>query len=113
MSFHLDWHGAEVIAATNRARGGALRAALEFVLGESARLVPVEEGTLARSGAVSVDAGQGVGTVSYDTPYAARQHEELSWRHDPGRTAKYLERPFVGTRDEQLQIIAAHLGRTW
>lgn len=33
------------------------------------------------------------GEVSFNTPYAARQHEELTWRHPLGGEAKYLENP--------------------
>jgi len=41
-------------------------------------------------------------TVGYDTPYAIKQHEDLTLRHPdprnplsvPGRKAKYLEDPF-------------------
>jgi hypothetical protein len=49
--------------------------------------------------------------VSYDTPYAVRQHEELSYRHDPGRTAKYLEGPLREEKDTILAIIAAQVRR--
>ncbi|MUL39631.1 hypothetical protein FZ103_00285 [Streptomonospora sp. PA3] len=83
------------IAPAQRAgREGAevgLGKGLEYLLGESDRLVPLEEGTLQRSGTTDQDGLSG--TVSYDTVYAARQHEELTWRHDPGRQAKYLEQP--------------------
>ena len=32
--------------------------------------------------------------ISYNTPYARRQHEELDWEHPLGGKAKYLEDPF-------------------
>lgn len=63
----------------------------EFGLEESNRIVPIEEGTLARSGTVSVDRASGVAQVSYDTPYAIVQHEDTQLRHDQGRQAKFLE----------------------
>ena len=34
-----------------------------------------------------------VASVTYDTPYAARVHENLTARHSPGRKAKFLEGP--------------------
>jgi len=70
-------------------RGVALAA--EHILGEANKAVPIEEDTLMRSGTVSTDPGKFTAAVSYDTPYAARQHEDMTLRHDQGRTAKYLE----------------------
>lgn len=70
-------------------RGVALAA--EHLLGESNKNVPHEEGTLERSGTVSTDPANFTAAVSYDTPYAARQHEDMTLRHNKGRTAKFLE----------------------
>lgn len=70
-------------------RGVALAA--EHILGVSNDQVPIEEDTLMRSGTVSTDPGTFSAAVSYDTPYAARQHEDMTLRHDAGRNAKYLE----------------------
>lgn len=70
-------------------RGVALAA--EHVLGEANKKVPIEEATLLRSGTVSTDPGNFTAAISYDTPYAVRQHESMHLRHDDGRTAKYLE----------------------
>lgn len=77
----------------------------EHVLSESTKRVPIEEGTLSRSGIATAEArpGEAVGAVSYDTPYAVRQHEEMDYRHDEGRTAKYLEGPLV----EEASTVAA------
>lgn len=77
------------------------RAALlagEHVLTESRRLVPHEEGTLERSGKVDTErqGSASVAAISYNTPYAVRQHEEMDYRHDEGRQAKYLEQPLEG-----------------
>lgn len=89
----------------------------EALLGKSMRIVPHDEGMLEGSGSAKVqnqevahgtddghmvqtgnkpDVSPGtviVGTVSYNKPYALRQHEELSYRHKEGRQAKYLESP--------------------
>ncbi|WP_328846118.1 minor capsid protein [Streptomyces sp. NBC_00258] len=86
-----------------------LRRGLEHVLAESRKIVPLEEGTLERSGKVDVDGLEG--SVSYDTVYARRQHEELTWRHLPGRTAKYLEKPMASERDVVLRLMAVGLRR--
>lgn len=68
------------------------------LLGRAQRIAPLEEGTLAASGTVSdvEEVGDRLEvTVSFNTPYAARQHEELTWQHDEGRQAKYLEAPLL------------------
>lgn len=97
----MAWSGnllANLTALEAKVKAGALQGvtlAAEHVLGESTKVVPIEEGTLSASGKTDaqMDGDVAVGAVSYDTPYAARQHEEMGWRHDAGRTAKYLERP--------------------
>lgn len=95
--------------ATDR---GVLIAA-EHVLGESRQVVPIapDGGTLERSGRASAEQSGGTtrGAVSYDTPYAAVQHEELHYRHAPGRTAKYLERPLNANRQQVLALISKEL----
>ena len=48
--------------------------------------------------------------VSYDTPYAIRQHEDLSYKHDAGRKAKYLEDPLnAAAKGPAKKIIERHL----
>lgn len=84
--------------ALARKRGGAgaakgLELGAHHLLGASRKLVPHEEGTLENSGKVSVDPGSHQAAVSFDTPYAVRQHEEMDYAHDDGRQAKYLEQP--------------------
>lgn len=82
----------------------------EFVLEAANRTVPIEEGTLARSGAASHDDGRTgtiTGVVSYDTPYAARQHEDTRLRHSPGRRAKWLQ----STLAEQKDAVGAHIAK--
>jgi hypothetical protein len=94
----------------------------EDLLSKSMRIVPHDEGILEGSGSARVQnvevakaSPEGpaethtleikdtipavrpgsviTGQVSYNTPYAAIQHEELSYEHKPGRQAKYLETP--------------------
>lgn len=87
-----------------------LEKGLHHVLRKAQQRVPLEEGTLERSGAVVMN-GPMDGAVVFDTPYARRQHEELTWKHLPGRTAKYLEIPMNTERDVVLQMMAVSLGR--
>ena len=89
----------------------------EDLLGKSMRIAPIDEGTMIGSASARVnrvevargskggtptttggrpDAKPGqvvVGEVSYNTPYALRQHEDLTFKHLPGKQAKYLEQP--------------------
>jgi hypothetical protein len=88
-----------------------LQVAAEHVLQVSNDRVPLETGTLMRSGRAVVDRSRGTASVSYDTPYAARQHEDLTMRHGPGRQAKYLESAIDDTRDDCLRIIARAVQR--
>lgn len=66
--------GKDPMPGVREAVRNGVQLAAEQVLGESRRLVPIEEATLERSGAASVeDTGEGVrGVVSYDTPYQVR-----------------------------------------
>jgi hypothetical protein len=105
----LELHGAEVKALAHEALAEGLGLGAEHLLQVSRERVPLEEGTLERSGVASVDEEALQAGVSYDTVYAVRQHEELDWRHDPGRTAKYLEAPMVEEHDTLVALVGAPL----
>lgn len=79
----------------------------EHILNVSNEHVPHEDGDLQGSGAVSEDPEALEVAISYDSPYAARQHEELTWRHDDGRTAKYLENAVNSEAGTVAEIVAA------
>lgn len=82
---------------------------LEHVLTESNKIIPLDEGTLERSGRVDRDGLQG--TISYDSVYARRQHEELTWRHLPGRQAKYLETALIQSAAVVRELMRVSLWR--
>lgn len=88
-----------------------LKIAMEHLLQVSREEVPHEEGTLERSGTPSVDPATLTGAVSYDTPYAIKQHEDLTLLHDEGRKAKYLEDPFDAEAQTIQEIVAAEIRR--
>jgi hypothetical protein len=106
---HLDWYGERANAAFDEAAADGLNLFLEHLLGASRAVVPIEEGTLERSGATSIDRGALEGAVSYDTVYAVYQHERLDLRHDPGRQAKYLEQPAHREAPLLGRLVAARL----
>lgn len=110
-----NWSGRSSFDDAHReARKGAVRGLLiagEHLLGEARDLVPLEEGTLERSGEVIVDPDKLTVAVVFDTPYAIRQHEEMAYRHAPGRQAKYLEQPANSERDVMEALVAAQIRR--
>lgn len=111
MHVRFDWDGGKVEQKLDKAALQGLWLAALHLLAEAQRIVPIEEATLERSGVASKDAAKFACAVSFDTVYAVRQHEELLWRHDPGRQAKYLEAPMHTQRDLMLAIIAAQIRR--
>lgn len=66
-----------------------MQAGADLLLDESNRIAPIETGDLIRSGRAVAEGNQAA--VGYSSVYAMRQHEELGYRHDPGRQAKFLE----------------------
>jgi hypothetical protein len=107
----ITWTGDRAIAEIERAAARGLALWTEAVLTESNAHVPIDEGTLERSGVAQVDGGALEGAVDYDMPYAVRQHEDLEARHAPGRTAKYLERALNATRESGPQVVATEIRR--
>lgn len=104
--FEVSWDGDDVLAALRGASVDGLELAAEHLLQVSSSRAPHEEGDLERSGEVSKDPASQTVAVSYDRPYAVRQHEDLTLRHDDGRSAKYLEDPMNEERDTMLALIA-------
>lgn len=102
-----------------------LKNALLYAATESQEKAPVDAGDLRGSVLVEIDnttiakgkkeggltiTGEPpengtVGTVSYNTPYAANQHEHTEYDHKNGQ-AKYLESVLTGEKDEILKLIA-------
>lgn len=107
----VTWNGPKIRAAQRAAAAKGLALAAEHILGAARRIVPHQEGHLERSGDTSVDNTNLRAAVYFDTVYAVRQHEELTWRHDPGRRAKYLEEPLRSEAGTARQLIATQIRR--
>ena len=114
------WRIKEAVKLAEEAGLKALRTGAEAILTEAIDETQIETGTLRRSGTVTVgglpdgaqvyeaaesgsdmkDAFPGpegkekAVYISFNTPYARRQHEELGYNHPLGGKAKYLEDPF-------------------
>lgn len=91
ISIEAHWNTKEVMAVVQACGEKGIRAGLNFLLDESRKQVPLDTGALMRSGAV--DSHRFEGSISYDTPYAVRQHECMTYHHQRGRKAKYLSDP--------------------
>jgi hypothetical protein len=114
----------EELERVRRARHAAARdfviKAANGLLAQAVPLAPIETGTL-RGSAVGPDPETGEhfierddyveAMVSFNTPYAARQHEELEWKHPRGGQAKYLEQPYKALMPRWERALAAALER--
>lgn len=99
-----------VITGVKKASTRGITIAAEHVLGVAKGQVPIEEHTLEESGFTSVDGVHHIrAAVSFDTPYAVKQHEDMTAKHDKGRNAKYLENAFNSEQEAVKKIIAGEL----
>jgi len=123
------WRTKEAVRIAEQAGIKALQTGAEAILTEAIDETPIDTGTLRRSGTVTVgklpdsariyeaaEAGnemkdafpEPVGKekavyISFNTPYARRQHEELDYEHPRGGKAKYLETPFNANKKKVLK----------
>lgn len=104
-----SWHGDRVKRGVHAAAVDGVRRAAWHLHGVSTSIAPIDDGILIATAGVDVDEASARASVYYITPYAVRQHEELSYRHEPGRQAKYLEQPHNTERAAMLALIAAQI----
>lgn len=114
----LEWYGDKVMKLVREAALQGLYEGAEHILTKAIDLTPLDTGTLRRSGTVTVgglpdaDAAHEQAKrsqvqpnpdlrgssqevyVSFNTPYAIDQHENLHYRHKDGQ-AKYLETAYL------------------
>jgi hypothetical protein len=80
----------------------------ELVLRESRKIVPIDTKALYNSSR-TYQKGRGYATINqiveYRMPYALYQHENLFYKHKPGKSAKYLERPLRSNSAKIASII--------
>lgn len=89
-----------------------LNTAIDRLIAISVPLTPVDMGDL-RSATTATYATESTLTAEAgnDMEYAARQHEELTWRHPRGGQAKFLEAPARDNAQQLLDIIGAGIRR--
>lgn len=109
--FLFEWFGDDVHKKVMNATERGLFKGLEYIKQESVKVVPKDTGVLEKSASVKISKDGKQGAVSYDTPYAIKQHEELGYRHAEGRIAKYLEIPFQQNQLKALEIMKREIRR--
>tara|TARA_R110000803_G_scaffold141929_2_gene208316 strand:+ start:3044 stop:3436 length:393 start_codon:yes stop_codon:yes gene_type:complete len=112
---------AKILASAGAKAVPALKQALteeaQIVFRDSQRLVPVDTGTLRRSGIIIpvrergnlIEVAMGYGGAA--SSYALRQHENLQYRHKKGQQAKYLETPLFSRANKLLGNIKRRMER--
>jgi hypothetical protein len=96
-----------ILARIEAAAPAAVEAALQIGAAASAQQVPVDTGALLAS--QEIEAGPEGGSVSYNTDYAAVQHDRLTNHHPNGGNAKYLEIPWLASAVPMVEAAAAVL----
>lgn len=102
----LSWNGDRIIQAVDGASKSGVRLAAEHLRQVSVQRTPLETGALRNSAKVTTEGKRAA--VSYNTPYAAKQHEELGYSHKDGQ-AKYLEVSTISEKQAMAQIIAQQI----
>lgn len=105
----MPWFGDPVKRVVHDRAADGLYEVAEHLLETANQTVPLQDGDLQRSGVVDIDRSALRATVSYDTPYAVKQHEDLNLRHAPKRRAKWLELALKERRPAMQARIAAKI----
>ena len=104
-----QWNDGKVKDQIIAAAMQGLKITGELILTEAKKIVPVDTGTLSRSGTVNADNAKLEVEISFNTPYARKQHEEMNYTHADGRQAKYLEKPFQANAGRAKDLIENEL----
>lgn len=110
----VTWNGREVTEKVLQAAEDGVAVAMEYALTQANQSVPLLNSPLMQSGVASTERnarGEITGAVSYSTPYAVRQHEDLTYRHAEGRRAKWLELTFQERQDQISRLVATQVRR--
>jgi hypothetical protein len=90
---------------------GKIKNAIEDVLLDLQRRAieraPIDTGDLRGSSSVEVVERNGMitGTIGFNTPYAMKQHEDLTLNHPRGGEAKYIEKPLKENEARYKQFV--------
>lgn len=103
----LKWYGDKANKAAREAAMKALHLGAEAILTEAVKETPLDTGALERSAAVT-DTEDAV-YVSFNTPYARVQHEDMTLVHPRRGKAKYLEDPFKRNEEKVIRLVQARV----
>lgn len=109
------WQGQQLARRVSQAAVRGSNRAAERLRALAVTQAPLRDGPLRGSAFVQPAEDHGPivqAVVGFDTPYAARQHEETGWNHTDGK-AKYLEDPTRENANELGAIIAAEVRRAF
>lgn len=95
-----------VTKAARDAANKAVREVAEDGLTEANDRVPYEEGTLSRSAEVVHVPADTRAAITYDTPYAVKQHEDPTLNHPRQGEPYWLERTVEDNADRYFRYIA-------
>jgi hypothetical protein len=107
MSVEIDikWNTEEFENKAFEAGMTGLKKISEVILGEAKKIVPLDTGTLMRSGTVEAKPEDKSVITSFNTPYALKQHEAHKSK------SKYLERPFLELKDKAQDFVNRELNK--
>lgn len=106
--------GARAVPAVKQ----ALHEEAQIAFRNSQRIVPVDTGTLRRSGQIipprenrqgNIEVVMGYGGAAKG--YALEQHENLTYRHREGKQAKYLETPVMARQTKLAENLRRRMER--
>lgn len=103
-----EWKGYNAGEIARRGAAEGLARGAEHIRDVSVSRAPMDTTALRDSATASHDAGTLAAAVSFDTPYAVRQHEELDFQHPTGE-AKFLESTLASERDTVARLIQAEI----
>jgi hypothetical protein len=99
-----EFRFAEILARVEALAPVALTTGANLIATASDAQVPKDTKALVNSRQIEVDEHQAA--ISYNTSYAHKQHEDLTYNHPHGGNAKYLENPMHSEAEAVFEIIA-------
>ena len=101
------WRGAEYSARVGVASASGLNDGAELLRSLSVPRAPVDTSMLRQTAQVALASPMDLeSAVTYDTPYAVKQHNDLDLNHPNGGEAQYLLRPLMEDGQKILEVIA-------
>lgn len=108
----VDWQDQRVKSRVRSGSVAAAKAAADMILAHANKTVPKDTGRLKDSGRVhpyALPSGGGTATVSYNTPYAARLHENPQYNFRGRGRGKWLQLAVQETAMRVARVMAETL----